>query len=235
MENRTKAIIPERPLLVLPTLAKEIGLNESIILQQMHYWLLDSKHFYDERKWIYNSYPEWQKQFPFWSIDTIKRTIRKLEDKKYIISSNYNKMKMDKTKWYSIEYDNIPEVTVNANKPAAQNPPTIGADCPDQEGRKHRPIPETTPETTPKKKKKDIQKSSFAEEVLLSDVQHQKLLLRTDKRTVTKAIEMLSNYKCSSGHKYKSDYHAILTWAEDKAKKEVKVERDADPFAGKRK
>lgn len=32
-------LINEPPLQVLPTLAKTIGLNEAIVLQQVHYWL----------------------------------------------------------------------------------------------------------------------------------------------------------------------------------------------------
>lgn len=35
---------------------------------------------------------------------TIKRTISSLEDKKLIISANYNKMSIDRTKWYMIDY-----------------------------------------------------------------------------------------------------------------------------------
>ena len=58
-------LIDDYPILVLPKLATEIGLNEAIILQQIHYWLKNSSHYHDNRKWIYNSYPEWQKQFPF--------------------------------------------------------------------------------------------------------------------------------------------------------------------------
>lgn len=35
----SKLLINERPIQVLPRLAKEIGLNEEIFLQQLHYWL----------------------------------------------------------------------------------------------------------------------------------------------------------------------------------------------------
>ncbi|EDT3088997.1 replication protein RepO, partial [Salmonella enterica subsp. enterica serovar Newport] len=59
-------LINESPLQVLPTLACAIGLNEAVIVQQMHYWMKDSQHFYDGRRWIYNSVASWQKQFPFW-------------------------------------------------------------------------------------------------------------------------------------------------------------------------
>lgn len=102
-----KLLIDDYPIQVLPKLAVEIGLNEAIILQQMHYWLNASNHKYDGKKWIYNSYPEWQKQFPFWSLITIKRAIYSLEKQSLLHIGNYNKAKFDKTKWYSINYQTV--------------------------------------------------------------------------------------------------------------------------------
>ena len=49
-------LISEPPLQVLPSLAVKIGLNEAIILQQVHYWLLKSNNIRDGYKWVYNSY-----------------------------------------------------------------------------------------------------------------------------------------------------------------------------------
>ncbi|HGO3465469.1 TPA: DnaD domain protein, partial [Staphylococcus aureus] len=62
---------------------------------------------YDGKTWIFNSYPEWQKQFPFWSLITIKRTIYSLEKQNLLLIGNYNKAKFDKTKWYTINYQTI--------------------------------------------------------------------------------------------------------------------------------
>lgn len=102
-----KLLIDDYPIQVLPKLAEAIGLNEAIVLQQIHYWLNNSKHKYDGKTWIFNSYPEWQKQFPFWSLITIKRTIYSLEKQNLLLIGNYNKAKFDKTKWYSINYQTI--------------------------------------------------------------------------------------------------------------------------------
>ncbi|HDT6971212.1 TPA: DnaD domain protein [Staphylococcus aureus] len=102
-----KLLIDDYPIQVLPKLAEAIGLNEAIVLQQIHYWLNNSKHKYDGKTWIFNSYPEWQKQFPFWSLITIKRTIYSLEKQNLLLIGNYNKAKFDKTKWYTINYQTI--------------------------------------------------------------------------------------------------------------------------------
>lgn len=66
-----------QPLQVLPDLAVAIGFNESLVLQQVHYWTRKSD---DDEGWIYNTLGEWREQFPFWSEDTIKRTFRSLRE-----------------------------------------------------------------------------------------------------------------------------------------------------------
>ena len=113
-------LIDDYPILVLPKLATEIGLNEAIVLQQMHYWLKKSNHNYDGRRWIYNSFPEWQKHFPFWSVMTIKRAVYSLEKQDLLHVGNYNKAKFDKTKWYSINYGKLEDV----KRPSYQNDTT---------------------------------------------------------------------------------------------------------------
>ena len=81
--NFSKLLIPDRPLQVLPSLAVLIGLNEAIVLQQIHYWLSNelNNKIIDGKKWVYNTYEEWGRQFPFWSCRTIQRTMLSLENK----------------------------------------------------------------------------------------------------------------------------------------------------------
>ena len=97
----SKLLIYDNPIMILPKLAVKIGLNEAVVLQQIHYWLVTSAHVKEGRKWVFNTYKDWQLQLPFWSESTIKRTIKSLEDQGYLISANFNRFKMDKTKWYS--------------------------------------------------------------------------------------------------------------------------------------
>ena len=102
-------LLDEQPLLVMPNLACKIGLKEAMILQQIHYWnQINQKannNYRDGNYWTFNSYEKWQLQFPFWSIKTIQRTITNLEKMKLIVAGNYNKLKIDRTKWYRIDKD----------------------------------------------------------------------------------------------------------------------------------
>ena len=161
----SKLLIDDYPIQVLPTLAKEIGLNEAIVLQQMHYWLNMSKHNYDDKKWIYNSYTKWVLQFPFWSESTVKRTIGSLEKQNLLYIGNYNKAGFDKTKWYSINYD---ELNKRVTRPSGQNDPTIDPKWTDDESNLNRPIPETTTKTTTETKSTSRSKLKF-------ETQHLKL------------------------------------------------------------
>lgn len=123
----SKLLLNEEPLLIMPGLAVKIGLNESIILQQFHYWLKinkrTNKNFKDNYHWTYNTYKEWQDQFPFWSISTIKRTVYKLEKLGLVISTDkFNKLQIDKTKWYRIDYEVLEAIE---NTPTCQNDTSI--------------------------------------------------------------------------------------------------------------
>ncbi|CAI2614383.1 hypothetical protein AKUH4B202J_08890 [Apilactobacillus kunkeei] len=120
----------ERPLVIRPELATKIGLNESIFLQQLNYWLQKSNHNIKGKKWIYNTFEEWKNQFPFWSLRTIKRIKTSLENKKIIEVSRYNKRGFDKTNWYSINYDYLDKLVAQRE---CQNGTSMMPNCHDGE------------------------------------------------------------------------------------------------------
>lgn len=67
--------------------------------------------------------------------------------------------------------------------------------------------------------KEKEQKIHFAEFVTMTNAEHEKLISTYSKEFADQCIEVLDNYKGSSGKKYKSDYRAILTWVVDEVKK----------------
>lgn len=235
----SKLLIDDYPIQVLPNLAKEIGLNEAIILQQIHYWLNNSKHNHEGKCWIYNSYKEWQKQFPFWSNATIRRAISSLEKQNLLVTGNFNKAGFDKTKWYTIDYD----VLKGMSKCIAQNEQT---DCSNRangvdqnEQTNTIDYTETTSETTSNKnilsssaeqdsttskemknKKKTSKKEKYGElqNVLLSKDELEKLKEKFS--DWENRVNDLSYYIASKNKKYTSHYATILTWAR-KDKKET--------------
>lgn len=104
-------------------LSQRIGLNEAIFVGQLHYWLKTSKHTREDQKWVYNTLKEWNEQFPFWSLATLKRVITSCQEQGLIRTGEFNKAAADRTRWYTIEYDNH---RLNMTPPVAQDAPVEG-------------------------------------------------------------------------------------------------------------
>ena len=101
--------------IIIPNLATKIGLKESIVLSQLHYWLGKS-----DNDWVYNSYGKWKEQFPYWSISKIKRIFTSLEKNGYIIAKRLNPCKYDRTKYYTIDYTKLPALINSDDRSAHQ-------------------------------------------------------------------------------------------------------------------
>lgn len=163
VRNHSHHLINEPPLLVLPSLAKHLGINHAIFLQQMHYWLRCSKHVHDGHRWVYNTYADWQQQMPWLTVRGVRKIINDLETGGYIVSGTFNRMAFDKTKWYRIDYDalNWPDSPMCHEMPhglteTADDLPEKADDASQNVtsdvAQSDTPIPETTQETTNKRK-----------------------------------------------------------------------------------
>ena len=87
-------------------IAKELGLNQSIIIQHLYYWHLrnegNNKKFIDGRYWTYNSVNGFSKLFPYLSEKQIRYSLNVLKKDGYIITDNHNKVGYDRTLWYAL-------------------------------------------------------------------------------------------------------------------------------------
>ena len=107
-ETGCRFIIDEPPLTVMPTLGRVFGLNKALVLQQIKYYSNPEFSFVTEadgRIWVRNSAERWRsKHFPFWSIKTIERLLKSLVDDGFLLRSNRNRQKYDRTWWYAIDF-----------------------------------------------------------------------------------------------------------------------------------
>lgn len=142
--RKRNLLIDEYPLLVLPSLATFIGLNEAIVLQQIHYWLENPKGGVelDGFRWVYNTYEEWQRDnFPFWSIRTVIRTFTSLENMGLVISKQ--QASYDRKKYYRVHYDKL----ASWNEPSCHNADLQNGTM-DHDNVASSSLTETTTETT---------------------------------------------------------------------------------------
>ncbi|WP_270647175.1 hypothetical protein [Paeniclostridium hominis] len=112
-----RLLFNEEPITINRLAANVLGLNEAIVVQQIHYWLnINEKakvNIYDDKVWTYNTYDVWQKEnFTFWSVKTVQRIFDRLVKLGIVIKGNYNKKKYDRTLWVTLDYDKLEELLV---------------------------------------------------------------------------------------------------------------------------
>lgn len=97
-------LVPCSPVIlrVVPALAAEIGVNESIVLLQLEWWQRVGKER-DGSRWVCKSAQAMRDDaFPFWSVTTIGRAITRLVALGLVREANYNEHSYDKTRWLSL-------------------------------------------------------------------------------------------------------------------------------------
>lgn len=145
----SRLLIAEPPLQVLPSLATAIGLNEAIFLQQIYYWSLGASGVEaDGHRWIYNTQEQWRAQFPFWSVDTIQRTVKSLRTKGVLLTTNkMNRSKMDRTLWYAIDHEKLDDLIDDSAESRNDNR-KLRLSSPQDAAMEDRNLPDSNQETT---------------------------------------------------------------------------------------
>ncbi len=88
------------------TIAKEVDILSAVLLQNIYYWCeknkANSTHYYDDMYWTYNSAKAYSELFPYATKRQIEYALKKLIEKGYLVTGNYNKAQYDRTLWYAI-------------------------------------------------------------------------------------------------------------------------------------
>jgi hypothetical protein len=134
-------------------LAVFLGVPAAVVLGKVHMWLnreCTVDNIFDGRRWVYNPYKRsdkkkekgireghsWEENFPFYSLNTIKRAFNKLEGLGLLLSGEFNKLDGDRTKWYTIDYAKLEELL------PYNSPPLSEGDTPStQNGSVGEPLP----------------------------------------------------------------------------------------------
>lgn len=219
-------LINEPPLQVLPSLACAVGLNEALILQQFHYWLQHSNNIKDGHKWIYNSYQEWHKQFPFWkSKNTLISAIKHLEDMGILVSGNYNKAKFDKTKWYRIDYEKLQ--LLEKSQPFTKNWYTGNQDLVNAETKNWETNTNRLPENTTENTTKDILSSSHST-AAAEIVDYLNSKIGTHYRATTRKTQSLIKARMNEGFTV-DDFKKVIDNKSDEWGKDSKMSKYLRP------
>jgi hypothetical protein len=126
--------LEKNPLLVPPQIAKAIGMNGAVVLNQIHYWLeKGAGTIIDGARWIYNTIEEWAKQLQCLSFNQVRRAIERLEDLQIVKSCKPWKSRWDHRKAYRIDYERLKTLWLSNWQPCQSelsNPPNqFGTDA----------------------------------------------------------------------------------------------------------
>lgn len=87
--------------------AQKYGVEAAIIINHFIFWIeknkANGKHCHEGRTWTYNSTRAFALLFPYWSEQKIKRILLGLEEKGVLVTGNFNKSGIDRTKWYAFK------------------------------------------------------------------------------------------------------------------------------------
>lgn len=106
--------------------AVEHGVDCAIMIQHLRQWLRKNKanesNTFDGKTWTYNTKKGWAMLLPFYTEKQIRRILDKLIDKKIVVTGRYNKMKYDRTLWYTLEGFDTETVNASAQTGQCQRP-----------------------------------------------------------------------------------------------------------------
>ena len=106
--------------------AMKYGVEKAVILSNIKFWLNNNKNKdlstvkHDGYYWMYNTAKDMSDVLPYFTQSKVQRLLKQLEDDGVLIVGNYNKVKYDRTKWYTLSeftYDEncstqTPELTI---------------------------------------------------------------------------------------------------------------------------
>jgi len=105
--------------------AQKYGVEKALIINHFRFFLKchqsNSTHQYDGYTWVYNTAKSLNELMPYLNTKSISRWLMELEKDGVLISGNYNKLGIDKTKWYTMN-----EFAISQNEVSiAQNSTSI--------------------------------------------------------------------------------------------------------------
>ena len=88
--------------------AMRYGVEKAVVLSNIRFWLNNNKNKdlsavkHDGYYWMYNTAKDMSNVLPYFTQSKVQRLLKQLEDDGVLIVGNYNKVKYDRTKWYTL-------------------------------------------------------------------------------------------------------------------------------------
>lgn len=121
-------------------IAKDVGIISAVLFNHIAFWCASNRengvNEIDGEFWTFHSIKDLQDTFDYLTYDQIRRGITRLEKKGYIKIGAFNKLNIDRTRWFCVAK---PELAKMPHGVA--NMPIGVANLPNAFGKNHTPIP----------------------------------------------------------------------------------------------
>jgi hypothetical protein len=108
-----KLLLDEPPLQVLPSLACIVGINQAVIIQQLHYYVRERGVERHGEYWYHQTYRPgehhmgWITVFPWMNPDYIRQLFAKLKKDGFVHIERLSGKRGDRTNWYRPDYGKL--------------------------------------------------------------------------------------------------------------------------------
>lgn len=86
--------------------AGAVGINAALVLENIAFWVRQNgaagRNMHQGAAWTYGSVREIAERFPYLSEKQVRGALDRLQEAELIKADNFNKLKYDKTKWYTL-------------------------------------------------------------------------------------------------------------------------------------
>lgn len=183
----TKLLLDDKPLVLLPQLAVVVGVEEAIILQQIHFLCGGYKSgvtLDDGEKYVWNTYEDWHKDvFPFWSVATIKRKFAHLESLNLLVSCKPKSDKYDHTKYYRVNTEELAKLNrINEPIDSIKLSQSDGSNCDDRADQIEPILKGTKTSSKTSAERTRAQKTDVSEEARVESIGEVEHITRAEKK-----------------------------------------------------
>ncbi len=213
------------------------GADPALLIHHINYWIKFNeragKNFHEGKYWMYQTIQEMSHHFPYLSEKQIRTHLSKLVEMGILIKGNFNKMKMDHTSWYTIDFQKLftfcPNGQIDFSK-REKGSSQMGRAIPDTKTHTETNTnicADSVDAKVPKKSIKEkplVEKVTRRELVYTSEEEHAKLLKKYGPELLNACYSHLSEWKIS---KRESDpkvvdkhtcYYRIIKWVAKEVK-----------------
>ncbi len=114
LENQNSVLLQnEARFIVQPSLARAAGIKGALVLQYIHQELVRCGKIVNGRMWIEGPLEDWHARLSFMNFWTMKDIFQNLCKKGFLITTTRT-ANMDRTKWYTINYEKIASLLVSS-------------------------------------------------------------------------------------------------------------------------